>query len=34
MRLAIPHRGVREPQYSSDAMLRFHDADNIQLEFF
>jgi len=32
--LGIPHSGVKEPTYTSNAMLTFRDPDNIQLEFF
>ena len=33
-RLGIAHSGVKEPAYTSNAMLTFRDPDNIQLEFF
>jgi glyoxylase I family protein len=33
-RLRIPHSGVKEPEYTRNAMLTFRDPDNIQLEFF
>ncbi len=33
-RLEIPHSGVKEPDYTRNAMLTFRDPDNIQLEFF
>jgi glyoxylase I family protein len=32
--LGIEHSGVKEPGYTSNAMLTFRDPDNIQLEFF
>jgi catechol 2,3-dioxygenase-like lactoylglutathione lyase family enzyme len=32
--LGIAHSGVKEPEYTSNAMLTFRDPDNIQLEFF
>jgi glyoxylase I family protein len=32
--LGIPHSGVKEPSYASNAMITFRDPDNIQLEFF
>jgi catechol 2,3-dioxygenase-like lactoylglutathione lyase family enzyme len=32
--LGIPHSGVKEPDYTANAMLTFRDPDNIQLEFF
>ena len=32
--LCIPHSGVRQPDYTRNAMLTFRDPDNIQLEFF
>ncbi len=32
--LQIPHSGVKEPSYTSNAMITFRDPDNIQLEFF
>jgi GNAT superfamily N-acetyltransferase/catechol 2,3-dioxygenase-like lactoylglutathione lyase family enzyme len=32
--LRIAHSGVKEPSYTSNAMLTFRDPDNIQLEFF
>ncbi len=33
-RLGIAHSGVKEPEYTRNAMLTFRDPDNIQLEFF
>jgi glyoxylase I family protein len=33
-RLGIAHSGVKEPEYTHNAMLTFRDSDNIQLEFF
>ena len=33
-RLGIPHSGIKEPEYTRNAMLTFRDLDNIQLEFF
>ena len=33
-RLGIEHSGVKEPEYTRNAMLTFRDPDNIQLEFF
>ena len=33
-RLGIQHSGVKEPEYTRNAMLTFRDPDNIQLEFF
>jgi len=33
-RLGIQHSGVKEPSYTTNAMLTFRDPDNIQLEFF
>jgi glyoxylase I family protein len=33
-RLGISHSGVKEPEYTRNAMLTFRDPDNIQLEFF
>jgi glyoxylase I family protein len=33
-RLGVPHSGVKQPEYTSNAMLTFRDPDNIQLEFF
>jgi glyoxylase I family protein len=32
--LGIPHSGIKEPSYTSNAMITFRDPDNIQLEFF
>jgi glyoxylase I family protein len=32
--LGIPHSGVKQPDYTANAMLTFRDPDNIQLEFF
>jgi len=32
--LGIAHSGVKQPPYTSNAMLTFRDPDNIQLEFF
>ncbi len=32
--LEIHHSGVKEPAYTSNAMVTFRDPDNIQLEFF
>jgi catechol 2,3-dioxygenase-like lactoylglutathione lyase family enzyme len=32
--LGIPHSGVKEPPYTTNAMITFRDPDNIQLEFF
>jgi glyoxylase I family protein len=32
-RLGISHSGVKEPEYTRNAMLTFRDPDNIQLEF-
>jgi catechol 2,3-dioxygenase-like lactoylglutathione lyase family enzyme len=32
--LGIRHTGVKEPSYTSNAMVTFRDPDNIQLEFF
>jgi glyoxylase I family protein len=32
--LGIDHSGVKEPSYTSNAMVTFRDPDNIQLEFF
>jgi glyoxylase I family protein len=32
--LGIAHSGVKEPSYTSNAMLTFRDPDMIQLEFF
>jgi catechol 2,3-dioxygenase-like lactoylglutathione lyase family enzyme len=32
--LGIAHSGVKEPSYTTNAMLTFRDPDNIQLEFF
>jgi catechol-2,3-dioxygenase len=32
--LGIEHSGVKEPEYTQNAMLTFRDPDNIQLEFF
>ena len=31
--LGIPHSGVKELDYTPNAMLTFRDPDNIQLEF-
>jgi len=33
-RLGIEHSGIKEPEYTRNAMLTFRDPDNIQLEFF
>jgi glyoxylase I family protein len=33
-RLGIQHSGVKQPEYTPNAMLTFRDPDNIQLEFF
>ena len=33
-RLGIPNSGVKDPEYTENAMLTFRDPDNIQLEFF
>ena len=33
-RLGIQHSGIKEPEYTRNAMLTFRDPDNIQLEFF
>jgi glyoxylase I family protein len=33
-RLGIEHSGVKEPEYTENAMLTFRDPDHIQLEFF
>jgi catechol-2,3-dioxygenase len=33
-RLGVSHSGVKQPEYTSNAMLTFRDPDNIQLEFF
>jgi glyoxylase I family protein len=33
-RLGIPHSGVKELEYTRNAMVTFRDPDNIQLEFF
>jgi catechol 2,3-dioxygenase-like lactoylglutathione lyase family enzyme len=30
----VAHSGVKEPPYTSNAMITFRDPDNIQLEFF
>jgi glyoxylase I family protein len=30
----VAHSGVKEPPYTSNAMVTFRDPDNIQLEFF
>jgi glyoxylase I family protein len=30
----IAHSGIKEPPYTSNAMITFRDPDNIQLEFF
>lgn len=32
--LGVEHSGVKEPEYTANAMLTFRDPDNIQLEFF
>jgi glyoxylase I family protein len=32
--LGIRHSGVKEPSYTSNAMVTYRDPDNIQLEFF
>ncbi len=32
--LGIAHSGVKEPPYTTNAMITFRDPDNIQLEFF
>jgi catechol 2,3-dioxygenase-like lactoylglutathione lyase family enzyme len=32
--LGIAHSGVKQPSYTTNAMLTFRDPDNIQLEFF
>lgn len=32
--LGVPHSGVKELEYTPNAMLTFRDPDNIQLEFF
>jgi catechol 2,3-dioxygenase-like lactoylglutathione lyase family enzyme len=32
--LGIPHSGIKEPEYTRNAMLTFRDPDQIQLEFF
>ena len=32
--LGIGHSGVKEPAYTTNAMITFRDPDNIQLEFF
>jgi len=32
--LGIAHSGVKEPSFTTNAMLTFRDPDNIQLEFF
>ena len=32
--LGVPHSGVKELDYTPNAMLTFRDPDNIQLEFF
>jgi catechol 2,3-dioxygenase-like lactoylglutathione lyase family enzyme len=32
--LGIAHTGVKQPPYTTNAMLTFRDPDNIQLEFF
>ena len=32
--LGITHSGVKQPPYTSNAMITFRDPDNIQLEFF
>lgn len=33
-RSGIQHSGVKQPEYTPNAMLTFRDPDNIQLEFF
>jgi catechol 2,3-dioxygenase-like lactoylglutathione lyase family enzyme len=33
-RLGIEHSGVKEPDYTRNAMITFRDPDDIQLEFF
>ena len=33
-RLGIPHSGVKDPEYTRNAMLTFRYPNNIQLEFF
>jgi catechol 2,3-dioxygenase-like lactoylglutathione lyase family enzyme len=33
-RLGVEHSGVKEPEYTRNAMLTFRDPDGIQLEFF
>jgi catechol 2,3-dioxygenase-like lactoylglutathione lyase family enzyme len=32
--LGVDHSGVKEPSYTSNAMITFRDPDNIQLEFY
>ena len=32
--LGVAHSGIKEPDYTANAMLTFRDPDNIQLEFF
>jgi glyoxylase I family protein len=32
--LGIAHSGIKEPTYTTNAMITFRDPDNIQLEFF
>jgi catechol 2,3-dioxygenase-like lactoylglutathione lyase family enzyme len=32
--LGVEHSGVKEPDYTRNAMITFRDPDNIQLEFF
>jgi catechol 2,3-dioxygenase-like lactoylglutathione lyase family enzyme len=32
--LGVAHSGIKEPSYTSNAMITFRDPDNIQLEFF
>ena len=32
--LSVPHSGVKRLEYTPNAMISFHDPDNIQLEFF
>lgn len=32
--MGIEHSGIKEPEYTQNAMLTFRDPDNIQLEFF
>ena len=33
-RLGISHSGIKDPDYTRNAMVTFRDPDNIQLEFF